>query len=92
MKEKALNRKLVYKKVINIGLPVAIENMIYALMNFVDIFRIFNIGGFRLLNRFIKVKIYFVKEKILSSKLKLLRKSKKYQWKRKEINERKSIE
>ena len=40
MKEKALNRKLVYKKVINIGLPVAIENMIYALMNFVDMFMV----------------------------------------------------
>ena len=40
MKEKVLNKKFVYKKVLNIGLPVAIENMIYALMNFVDMFMV----------------------------------------------------
>ena len=40
MKEKVLDRKSVYKKVLNIGLPVAIENMIYALMNFVDMFMV----------------------------------------------------
>ena len=40
MKEKVLNRKLVYKKVINVGLPVAIENMVYSLMNFVDVFMV----------------------------------------------------
>ena len=42
MKAEILNKKLVYKKVINIGLPVAIENMIYALMNFVDMFMVGN--------------------------------------------------
>ena len=40
MEEKTLNKKAVYKKVVNIGLPVAIENMIYALMNFVDMFMV----------------------------------------------------
>ena len=40
MKEITLNTKSVYKKVITIGLPVAIENMIYALMNFVDMFMV----------------------------------------------------
>ena len=30
--------KELYKKVFTIGLPVSIENMIYSLMNFIDIF------------------------------------------------------
>ena len=42
MKEREINKKSVYRKVINIGLPVAIENMIYALMNFVDMFMVGN--------------------------------------------------
>lgn len=42
MKERKINKKSVYRKVINIGLPVAIENMIYALMNFVDMFMVGN--------------------------------------------------
>lgn len=33
-------KKAVYKKVFSIGLPVAIENMIYSLMNFIDIFMV----------------------------------------------------
>ena len=32
--------KEVYKKVFTIGLPVSIENMIYSLMNFIDIFMV----------------------------------------------------
>lgn len=33
-------KKTVYKKVFSVGLPVAIENMIYSLMNFIDIFMV----------------------------------------------------
>ena len=33
-------KKAVYKKVFSVGLPVAIENMIYSLMNFIDIFMV----------------------------------------------------
>ncbi|WP_455042677.1 MATE family efflux transporter [Leptotrichia buccalis] len=40
MEKKNLDKKLVYKKVLTIGLPVAIENMIYALMNFIDMFMV----------------------------------------------------
>lgn len=32
--------KEIYKKVINIGLPVSFENMIYSLMNFIDVFMV----------------------------------------------------
>lgn len=40
MEKKISNKKLVYKKVLTIGLPVAIENMVYALMNFIDMFMV----------------------------------------------------
>ena len=32
--------KEIYRKVINIGLPVSFENMIYSLMNFIDVFMV----------------------------------------------------
>ena len=38
--EKTIEKNAVYKKVLKIGLPVAIENMVYSLMNFIDVFMV----------------------------------------------------